>query len=530
MLLRLALRLGTACLLLAVRTAGVGADESAWEAWRGLPIVRVEIDAVEVFDPTQPGENVWLFRWINAVHIRTREGVIRREILCRVGEPFDPLRIAESERNLRALGIFQDVAIDVQAVDGGVQVRVRTADRWAMRLLTDISTEGDIYRVRLGLENINFLGRGSVFGGNVVASNDVDAWQVFAAERRLFGSRWDGGYAYASDELAVANEARLGRPYFSELVGWTTDLGYRSIRGDRRYFYDGAVADTLDLDETLAEAFGAVYSHGEARTRLGLLYSRRNITRTLDAHQAALGLCWGVLERRFRRVRNIDRYGSVEDIASGWSLQLGAGADLQALGASADRPLWRFDMTAATWLGDAGVLGLQLRHHGFAGGGHVEEARFSSEVYGFYQLSSNHCLTWDAGFSALVREPIYLRYALGGDNHLRGYPARFDTGTRTLYANVEHRLFTPLQLLFVSFGAAAFVDAGQAWEAGEPLRLDATHVGAGAGLRFGNRKSGTSIFRLDFAFGRDSFEVSVASGSFFRVARDFAFPAPNLYR
>ena len=518
------------CLLFAAGAGSARADEAAWEAWRGLPVVAIDIDAGEVFDPTQPDEDLWLFRWVNALHIRTREGVIRRELLSRVGAPFDPQRVAESERNLRALGIFQDVTIAATLVDGGVRLRVRTADRWALRLLTDIGKEGDIYRVRLGLENINFLGRGSVFGGNVVASNDVDAWQLFAGERRLFGSRWDGAYSYASDDLAVANEARLVRPYYTELVQATADLHYRSIRGDRRFFYDGAVADTLDLDETIAEAFGAAYTHGDIRTRYGLLYSRRNVTRELDAHQAALGLCWGMLQRRFRRVRNVDRYGTSEDITSGWSVQVGAGADLQALGASADRPMWRLDATAATWIGDAGLVGFQLRHHGFARAGSVENARLQGEIYGFQQFSAQHCLTWDAGFAALEREPVYLRYAMGGDSHLRGYPARFETGTRMLYGHLEHRWFTPLRVAFVGFGAAAFVDAGQAWEADEPLHLGATQVAAGAGLRFGNRKSGSSIFRLDFAFGRDSFEVSIASGSFFRVARDFEFPEPNLYR
>ncbi len=516
--------------LLCAAAPAAWSREARWESWRGLPVVAVAIEAGEVFDTTRPEENHWPFRWVNALHIRTREGVIRRELLCSQGSAFDPLLVEESERNLRALGIFQDVRIEAEAVEGGVRLLVHTEDRWSMRVLADVAKEGDIYRVRLGLENINFLGRGSVFGGNVVASNDVDAVQLFAGERRLFGSRWNAAYGYGSDDLVVANEATLVRPYFSELVHWTADLRFRSIHGDRRFFFDGALADTLDLDESIAEGFGAGHAHGEVRTRLGLLYSRRDVSRVLDAHQAAVGLCWGAMQRRFRQVRNVDRYGTSEDIASGWSVQAGAGADLRALGADDDRPLWRLDATYARFLGDRGLLGVQFRHHSFYDAGEIENGRVELDLYGFQQWPPRQSLAWNLGAAALLREPEYLRFAIGGDNQVRGYPARFDTGTRLCYAHLEHRVFTPVRFLFLGFGAAVFVDAAQAWEIDEPFRLAGTHLGGGAGLRIGNPKSGASVFRLDFAFGRDSFEVSVASGSFFRAARSFEFPEPSLYR
>jgi len=504
--------------------------EPDWEAMRGLPIVAIDIDAAEVFDPRRPGENLFLFNWVNALHIRTRESVIRREFLFAVGEPFDPLRCDESERNLRGLGIFQDARIEVQAVEGGVRLLVLTSDRWSMRLVTDLSKEGDIYRVRLGLENINFLGRGGLFGGNVVASNDVDAAQIFFAERRLFGSRWQTGYGYGSDGLVVVNDANLGRPYFSELVHWTSDLNYRTVRGERRVFYDDAMVDSLDLDETVAEAFGAGHAHGPTRTRFGLLYSQRGLNRAIEAQQSALGVCWGALQRRYRQVQNVDRYSTSEDISAGWSVQVGLGADLEALGADANRPLWRADATIATFLGEHGLVGLQVRHHAFAGDQAVENGRVQSVLYGFWQPIAAQTLCWNVGFSALLREPESMRFVLGGDNSLRGYPARFDTGTRVFHANLEHRLFTPVRVAFLGLGAALFVDAGQAWEANEPFTLGGTHVGGGAGIRIGNRKSGTSIFRIDFAFGRNSYEVSLSSGSFFGAARDFEFPDPSLIR
>lgn len=505
-------------------------DDPLWKELRGLPVVHVDIVAEEVFDTDRPDENNALYRAVNAIHIRTRESVIRRELLLRQGDVFDPLLAAETERNLRGLGIFQDARVHVRRVADGVVLEVHTADRWSLRLVTDISKQGDIYRVRLGLQNINFLGRGSLFGASVVASNDVDAFSLFVGERRIFDTRWNGVFGYASDDLVVVNEARLQRPYFSELVNWTSNLHFLSIRGERRAFFDGAVADTLDLDETTAEAVGAGYRHGETRSRLGVLYTRRGLSRDLSANQAALGVLWGAMQRRFRHTVEVDLYGTREDIASGWSVQIGAGADLKALGADRNRPMWRADATAASFLGEDGLLGVQVRHHGFEQDGVIANGRFEADVYGFWKAPKAGTLTWNLGFQALLREPEHLRLLLGGDNHLRGYPARFDTGTRALWFNVEQRLFTPVQLLFFGFGAVLFLDAGQAWEAGETLALARTHVGGGAGLRIGNRKSGSSIVRIDLAFGRGSFELSLASSSFFRAARDFEFPETTFYR
>jgi outer membrane protein assembly factor BamA len=53
--------------------------------------------------------------------------VIRRELLIDAGDPYDSLLVAESERNLRALGIFRDVEIDRVETDSGIVLLVRTA-------------------------------------------------------------------------------------------------------------------------------------------------------------------------------------------------------------------------------------------------------------------------------------------------------------------------------------------------------------------------------------------------------------------
>ena len=493
----------------------------------GLPITEVRIDAREIFDPTRPGEGHFLLGWANALHVRTRSNVIRRELLFRTGDAYDPARLAESERNLRSLGIFQDVALRARQGAGGVEIDVATWDRWATHLITDFRSEGDIYRLRLGLANTNLFGSARQLGGSVVASNDVNQADAFVRDPRLFGSRWDVHFAWAEDELGVVNHAALERPFYSVNQRCTARFEWRSIRGLQRIFDASVATDSLDVDETWGEAFVGVHGRAWLPARLGALVSRRSVTRDVEAQQRAVMLTGAWMRRQFRTLQNVDRFATSEDLAAGLALQVGLGADHTGLGATRDRALYRADAQFARFLGASSLAGLVLRHHGFLRDGRVENGRGLAEAYGFWKRGP-HVFAWNVGAAALIREPEYWRFAIGSDARLRGYPARFLNGTRAAWINAEQRLFSDVRLLFMRFGAAAFLDVAQAWESDEAAAWDRFRVGGGVGLRIGNNKSGLGVTRIDFSFGR-GFEIVFASGAFVRTARTIEWPDPGLY-
>src|SRR5215207_1204182 len=102
---RLALTLLVACLP-AVLSAQSAADPDSAPALDTAVIRAIQIERRDIFDPNERG---WLARLANALHFETRAPTIRRELLFHVGEPYDSARVAESERNLRALGVFRKV-------------------------------------------------------------------------------------------------------------------------------------------------------------------------------------------------------------------------------------------------------------------------------------------------------------------------------------------------------------------------------------------------------------------------------------
>ena len=75
------------------------------------PIIRgVVIDRRDIFEPEEAAASSTI-RFLNSIHTTTRRRVVARELLFKPGEPFDSAKVAETARNLRALGIFRRIII-----------------------------------------------------------------------------------------------------------------------------------------------------------------------------------------------------------------------------------------------------------------------------------------------------------------------------------------------------------------------------------------------------------------------------------
>ena len=100
-----------------------------------------------------------------------------------------------------------------------------------------------------------------------------------------------------------------------------------------------------------------------------------------------------------------------------------------------------------------------------------------------------------------------MQLLLGGDNGMRGYPLRFESGTSRALFTVEQRVFTdwyPFRLARV--GAALFADVGRTWGNGVIGNSDPGLLkDVGFGLRLGNTRSGLgNVLHIDFAFPLDN--------------------------
>ncbi len=161
----------------------------------GLPIARIHVHRDDVFVPDEPWPT-----FLNALHARTTEAAVRRELLFAAGDAWRGVRAAETVRNIRNIGTFALVAIipvrprvatpEVPPAVG-VDAFVYTRDLWSLRLESSFSlTQGVLDRLSLSLLERNLFGRNQLVGGlfevlpATVALGGV--WQ----DRRLLDSRW----------------------------------------------------------------------------------------------------------------------------------------------------------------------------------------------------------------------------------------------------------------------------------------------------------------------------------------------------
>lgn len=101
-----------------------------------------------------------------------------------------------------------------------------------------------------------------------------------------------------------------------------------------------------------------------------------------------------------------------------------------------------------------------------------------------------------------VDNPLYL----GGDNGLRGYPLRYQSGDKSILFTLEQRIFTewyPFRLFRV--GGAVFFDAGRTWDSAPGGEQNLGWLrDVGFGLRIGNSRSSVGrVLHIDLAFPLD---------------------------
>lgn len=491
---------------------------------RGVQIIRAP-----VFDRAEEARFLG-YRLLNAIHAETRPYVIRRELLLAPGEPYDTARANESERNLRALGIFREVEIDSVRTDSGLVARVRTVDAWTTTLGVGLSSSGSQYVLDLSLEELNLLGTRTA--AVLAYRNDPDRsqWGTGFDTPRVFGGQIGLGASYVerSDGRAAAMSLRAPFYNLSARRGATLQAQYLDGRVLRYAGGTGVPVDSMRRRYELLRADGAVALRASPRgfIRVGLAAQLRRedfvpegttapIPRTLTG---AAGPTLSLRVPRFIRVRNVESTDRVEDIDLGLAMNAGL-----LLAPSA----WGYART-----GVGGTLGVALGRRlpggflrTFANGGALQTAdgTDSSSVNGgvtlVLQPGIEHLIVAHAGGGVLHNPAFGNEFDMGLGYGLRAYPVHAFTGDRHYLLSAEYRwLILPRVFDLVTVGVAAFVDHGGAWFDGASRR---TGTDGGIGLRLSSIRETGGLWRLDLS--RRSRSAPLAAGWVFSIGRGFVF-------
>ncbi|MEO5509019.1 MAG: BamA/TamA family outer membrane protein [Longimicrobiales bacterium] len=515
-------------------------DAPADSCPRGL-IAAVVVNNPSIFterDSTANRRLSWLSRAANAVHFKTRESVIRREILFAPGDCFDPLRVTESERLLRGFNGLSRVSItDSILPDSAHRLTVETHDEWSTRVDIRLSSRS----VGARITEDNFFGTGQAIGVFYVESDVARDYGVSFFTPQLLGTRWNLQSDVGRSRAGTIVREAISYPWVGEVSHWASIQTF--VRVDRFFDYIGADDPELhgpryflplrdqSFDLAVVRRFGPTGNTTMLGFALGyqrlsypgeLQYAPTgNIDERVPADSASAAIVSaqhavrnnirayalvGHRTVRWVRRRGMDSMHGQEDVRLGAEIGLGFGHSISSL--ERDNDVYStLSMYTGTEVGDALVIA-KFRGDGLRSlSGRIDEDEWQdlyaeSEVLGYYRPggTEHHLLFLRlAGISASRTETPF-QLTLGGERGLRGYDIeRFPGGKRAVF-NLEDRMYFGWPKAF-DLGATLFMDAGRIWSGDVPFGIDSGWRGsAGAGLRLSFPAGSRTIYRVDFAW------------------------------
>jgi hypothetical protein len=472
-------------------------------------VTGIEIDRGEIFDSVE-ARRFWGFRLVNALHAETRPYVIRRELLFAAGEPYDSARVNESERNLRALGIFRDVTIDTVATDSGVTVRVRTTDGWTTNLGLGVRTSGSELVLNAFVQEVNLLGTRTIATLGYESDPDRSSAVVGFDTPRLVANRLGVGVSYSRRSDGHAAGASVRYPFLSLSSREGVVLGWQLFDGRVLQYADGDRfrPDSARRKLAVLRADGAIALRASPRgyVRFGLAGQVRrddfgeeggtaDIPRTITVDA---GPYLAVRAPRYIRVRNYESMGRIEDVDLGPSLRADVVLAPSVWGYERDGVGGRLSASIGARI-PAGFVQLGGSAGGLRSSAGVDSSSVSSFTHLVAQPGDAHLLVANAAAGRLDNPPFGAEYDIGLGYGVRAFPSHAFTGDRYYLLNAEYRwLALPRLLGLLGVGVAGFVDHGGAWFSGAERR---TGTDAGVGLRIGSiRSAGSIVGRLDLAY------------------------------
>lgn len=483
----------------------------------GATIGQVRVVAGDIFDTSDPAENYLLFRWANKLHVQTRPGVIERTLLFKPGQRVSVRQIEETERLLLANEYLYEVKFRPTAYrDGVVDIEVLTRDTWSLDLGIKASRSGGSNSSGLQIREYNLFGTGMAVSFGRTSDVDRTSNEFQFANRRAFGTLTSVGYSHSANSDGSSDAVGIVRPFYALDARWAA--GVAASRYDRldAVYNAGEVASQYRHQQELAEVFGG-WSPGLVdgwvhRFSVGLRSENNGYAAEpgltapaqLPTDEKRVGpfVRYQLLEDRFEKEVNRNLIGRPEFFALGLSSTVQLGVAAKALGSNLDALLYSGSISRGFLPAPGQTLIASGQISGEFAQGQVRRQQLGGQAQ-YYLPQGRRWLFYAAGSLDLLTHPdANQTLLLGGDNGLRGYPLRYQSGSRRALFTVEERRYTDLYLwrLF-RFGGAVFADVGRAWGGDNTNAANPGWLSdVGFGLRIvSSRSAFGNVLHLDIA-------------------------------
>jgi hypothetical protein len=474
----------------------------------GRPIIKyIEVRRSDIFEPSEA--HGFLPKLMNGLHFMTAGSVISREILFKVGQPYDSADVAETARNLRTLAVFRRVVIDSATTDSGFVMKVFAQDGWSTQADVRFRSAGSQTDWQLALIEKNLVGTASRFAIRYRHTPDRNQLGFQFLQPRLLARTVLLGLRYETRSDGKRGQVAIERPFFSlrDKAGISTSL---DVRNERVLQFREGLADASDSLRRKyllgrVEMAKAIHRGNRGYLRLGLLGQVRRddyvIWPQKTAPETVTGAFGGFLEWRranFVVIRGFTRLGQDEDVDVSNFLRLQTVAAPEFMGYDRDG----VGLLAQVRVGASNKKGfgwIDARANGLYSSAGLDSGSVTLGTTAVLVPARRHLLIGHADIGWIKNPLPATEFDLGFATGPRGFPIHAFTGNRTYFTTAEYRYnFSEDLFKALNLGLATFVDHGGAWYDGDPRR---TGTNLGLGLRLSaSRAADANPTRLDLTY------------------------------
>jgi hypothetical protein len=482
----------------------------------GLPVARVRIRPHPIFDPVPPGRLSGFYRLANRLHTRTRESAIRSHVLLAPGEPWQAARARETERNLRALEIFDEARVRGERDGDSVTVTVETHDAWTSNPEFNLERGGGRLFGSVQFSERNLLGRAQQLSIAYREDPAGNARSIAVADPGIGGTRLRFSASASDGSSGTNSEVSFGLPFYAEDTPLSSVVGALRAHSEARlYQQDAEVAHFARRNEQieLRVGHGRRLDHSIIRLTGSLLIWDRSFGSATLAPGAPAAFVAGEEQLRVRRLAVearlwrpgfvertvVDRLDGIEDIDLGRSITFTAGLSPHILGSTVTEG---YGSVGGGVGADAGRVGFGWTRVSASTRflDRPRETKLDFEARWVNQAIPRQTLVLAAVGGASWRPERDFQFVVGGLNGLRAHGVHALAGDQIWRLNAESRWLIGRNFYqLVSVGAAAFWDAARTWGTGSgdaPWQHD-----IGLGLRLSLPHSALNrVMRLDLAW------------------------------
>jgi len=528
-------------------------------------INNIFINTEKVFERT---DRDWFFAspFLNSLHSTTKKYIIEDELIFRIGNELFEEDFLETERNLRATGLFTKISIEIEEVESGLfDVFVETKDRWSLYPGLIIGASGGEYVLGGRIKDYNLLGHGIMLNldGAYIYRDDTTGYigNIEFEKRRLFRSELGLFTQVFKTYLAEGQNIILEKPFRTINTQNSYGVSFKNLNSDDFFtnksstLFNG-VQTGGTVDNNFLEYVDTLKYINSSEQRAKIWYARSwnpyvknyfsvsfewqqsdrsaNIFERAYDNQSRLLVGFSSIEQTYHTVNNINAY-SYEDLAIGG---LG-GIVLGAVFPSNNR-----GEKGMFYIGAQGELSHYSKNFYLFGqvtGSSTFVADFAKYTYleflglSYFRLSEKLLLAARIRQQASWNYPRMRQLFVDDIRGVRGYHLQSLAGDNRLVSNFELRYFPDLRISVMQFSGVAFFDIGSVWNQRVANAFFASrfYSSAGLGLRghFTKSDNPDHLMRLDipYNFHTKQFGISLGVNQYFSVIRNHTFKVPTIY-